>query len=129
MTTATFSTHGLPAGAESVSAVYGGDMNDLGSTSTVVSETITQAPLVITANNQAKVYDQTNPALTVSYSGFVNNDTPASLTALPSVITAATASSPVGSYAITASSAVDLNYAITYVAVRSPSTRMARRRP
>ncbi len=74
------------------------------------------APLVITANNQAKVYGQANPALTVSYSGFVNGDTSASLTTRPTVTTTATTTSPVGSYAITASGAVDPNYTISYVA-------------
>ena len=71
---------------------------------------------MITANNQAKVYGQANPALTVSYSGFVNGDTSASLTTAPTVTTTATTTSPVGSYPITASGAVDPNYTISYVA-------------
>jgi MBG domain (YGX type)/Bacterial Ig-like domain (group 3) len=77
---------------------------------------ITPAPLVITANNQAKVYGQANPALTVSYSAFGNGDSSSSLTTLPTITTTATTSSPVGSYPITASGAVDPNYAISYVA-------------
>ena len=62
------------------------------------------------------MYGQANPALTVSYSGFVNGDTPASLTTVPTVTTTATTTSPVGSYPITASGAVDPNYTISYVA-------------
>ncbi|MGO9469265.1 MAG: beta strand repeat-containing protein, partial [Isosphaeraceae bacterium] len=116
VTTATFSTHSLPAGTFAITAVYGGDTNYPESTSNVVSQTVTPAPLVITANNQAKSYGQANPALTVSYSGFVNGDTPASLTTLPTVTTTATTSSPVGSYPITASGALDPNYTISYVA-------------
>ncbi len=116
MTTATFSTHSLPAGAYAITAVYGGDTNYPQSTSNVVSQVVNPAPLVISAKNQSKVYGQANPALTVSYSGFVNGDTSAELTTLPTVTTTATTTSPVGSYAITASGAVDPNYTISYVA-------------
>ena len=116
VTTATFSTASLPAGTYAITAVYGGDTDDEGSTSSVVSQSITPEPLVIMANNQAKVYGQTNPALTVSYSGFVNRDTSANLTTLPTVTTTGTTASPVGSYPITASGAVDPNYTISYVA-------------
>ncbi len=78
--------------------------------------TVTTAPLTITATNQTKVYAAALPALTVSYTGFVNGDTSASLTTLPSLTTTATASSPVGTYPITASGAVDTDYTISYVA-------------
>jgi len=77
--------------------------------------TVSPAPLTITANNQSKLYGAALPVLTVAYSGFVNGDTAASLTIPPSVTTTATASSPVGAYPITASAAVDPNYAISYV--------------
>ena len=54
--------------------------------------------------------------LTASYSGFVNGDTAASLTTLPTLATTATAASHVGSpYTITASGAVDADYDISYV--------------
>ena len=58
--------------------------------------TVTSAVLAITANDQTKAYGAVNPALTVSYSGFVNGDTPASLTTPPIVTTTATAASSVG---------------------------------
>ena len=82
------------------------------------SLTVTPAPLSITAVNQTKVYGQANPALTVSYSGFVNGDTSASLTTPPTITTTATTLSLVSGspYSITASCAVDPNYAISYVA-------------
>ena len=54
------------------------------------------------------------PTLTASYSGFVNGDTAANLTTQPTLTTTATASSHVGTYAITASGAVDSDYTITY---------------
>jgi hypothetical protein len=77
--------------------------------------TITPAPLTITANHQSKLYGAPLPTLTASYSGFVNSDTPARLTTQPTLSTPATAASLVGSYAITASGAVDPDYCITYV--------------
>ncbi|WP_158798400.1 MBG domain-containing protein [Pedobacter sp. L105] len=79
---------------------------------------VTSAPLTITANSQTKVYGEALPTLTASYTGFVNGDTQASLTTLPTLTTTATATSSVtGSpYPITASGAVDLNYTISYVA-------------
>ena len=58
--------------------------------------------------------------LSVSYSGFVNGDTSASLTAQPVVSTTATTSSPVASYPITASGAVDANYTICYIIWHAP---------
>jgi hypothetical protein len=80
--------------------------------------TITPASLTITADNQTKVYGDPLPTLTASYSGFVNGDTSASLTVMPTVTTTATASSDVvpGGYPITADGAVDPNYTITYFA-------------
>ncbi|TWI96221.1 gliding motility-associated-like protein, partial [Mucilaginibacter frigoritolerans] len=54
-------------------------------------------------------------ALTVTYSGFVNGDSQASLTTAATASTTATSSSSVGVYAITPSGAVDNNYAITYI--------------
>ncbi len=76
--------------------------------------TITSAPLTITAANTSKLYGAPLPALTASYSGFVNGDTAGSLTTLPSLITTATAASPVGSYSIIASGAASPNYTISY---------------
>ena len=80
-------------------------------TFTYVSGTLTvsAATLTITANDKTKVYGAVNPALTVSYSGFVNGDTAASLVTPPSVSTTATAGSGVGTYPITASGAVSSN--------------------
>ena len=64
---------------------------------------ITPAPLTITANNESMAYGQPLPTLTVSYIGFVNGDTFASLTTLPTVTTSATSNSPPGTYVINVS--------------------------
>lgn len=80
--------------------------------------TVTPAPLTITANNATKAYGAALPALSASYAGFVNGDTSASLTTPPTLTTTATAASSVAGspYTVTASGAVDSNYAISYVA-------------
>ena len=79
--------------------------------------TVTPSPLTITANNQTKEYGAALPTLTASYSGFVNDDTPASLTTPPALSTTATTGSHVSGspYSITASGAVDPDYTIGYV--------------
>ncbi len=79
---------------------------------------VTPAPLTITANNQSNVYGAALPLLTASYSGFVNSDSSASLTAPSTLSTTATAGSHVagGPYPITASGAVDSDYTIGYAA-------------
>ena len=79
------------------------------------SLSVTPAALTITANNQTKVYGAALPTLTASYNGWVNGDTAASLASLPTLGTAVTAASQVGSYAITASGAASSDYAISYV--------------
>jgi hypothetical protein len=78
--------------------------------------TVTPAALTVTANNQGKAYGAQLPALSVSYSGFVNGDSSSSLMTQPTVTTTATAGSPVGGYPITANGAADANYIISYVA-------------
>ncbi len=77
--------------------------------------TVTPAALIITANPQTIVAGGAIPVLTASYSGFVNGDSTASLTALPTLNTSATSASPAGSYAIVASGAASPNYTISYV--------------
>jgi filamentous hemagglutinin family protein len=77
--------------------------------------TINPAALTVTANNVSKIYGSANPALGVSYVGFVNGETSASLTAQPTVSTTATTTSSVGTYPVTASGAVDANYTFNYV--------------
>ena len=78
--------------------------------------TVTKAPLTIIANSQTIVAGQSLPALTVSYSGFVNGDTSASFTTPPTLSTTASPASPAGTYPITVSGASSPNYTITSVA-------------
>ena len=55
--------------------------------------TVTPVALTITANDQTKAYGAALPALTASYSGFVNGDTDVSLTTAPTLTTSAHADS------------------------------------
>ena len=74
--------------------------------------TITKAPLSITADSKTKVYGAADPALTVSYSGFVNGETPAVLTGTLSLARAA--GENVADYQITATGLAGSNYTITF---------------
>ncbi len=77
--------------------------------------TVTPAALTIIADNKIKFFGAVNPLLTITYSGFVNNDAPAQLTIQPTVTTTAVITSPVGQYPITASGAASPNYTFIYV--------------
>ena len=77
---------------------------------------ISSANLSVTASSASTTYGGSVPAVTASYSGFVNGDTPTSLTTKPACSTTATSLSPVGTYATSCSGAVDSNYTIVYVA-------------
>src|SRR5207248_3060385 len=79
------------------------------------SLSVTPASLTITAVDATKVYGQANPTFTVGYSGFVNGDTASALGGTLTLGTGATASSGVGSYAITPSGLSSSNYTITFV--------------
>ena len=113
------STLSVNGGPYTITAVYSGDSNNNGSTSNAVSQMITPAPLTITAINATMTYGASLPALSVSYAGLVNGDTPATFAASPNTaptITTVPASSHAGNYAITASGAFDPNYTIGYAA-------------
>jgi hypothetical protein len=112
---AIFTTTTLSAGSHTITASYNGDAGDGTSSSPNFAQTVNPAPLTVTADNKTKVYAQANPALTASYSGFVNGDTVDSLGGTLSFSTPATGSSPVGTYAITPSGLTSTNYTIAFV--------------
>jgi hypothetical protein len=76
---------------------------------------VAKAPLTITAVNKTMVAGEALPALTASYSGFVNGDDASDLDTPITLTTTATGGSSAGSYDIVASGAADANYAITFV--------------
>ena len=77
--------------------------------------TVTKAPLTITANSYIRKKGEANPTFEVTYSGFKNGETESVLTNKPTISCYATASSPAGTYDITASGAQAQNYDISYV--------------
>ncbi len=80
---------------------------------------VNKAPLTITADNKAKEYGTDNPAFTASYAGFVNNETtntPGVLSALPTLTSTATVTSPINTYPISFGGSITApNYNITLV--------------
>ncbi|MET3022248.1 MBG domain-containing protein [Flavobacterium hydatis] len=80
-----------------------------------VSSTVNKATLTATADNKTKIYGAANPTLTITYSGFFNSETEASLLTPPTIATTAALGSPVGNYPIVASGGVDPNYIFDYV--------------
>jgi hypothetical protein len=116
---ASISVAGLAAGTHEVTAVYGGDATFQGGTGTLSGgQAVTPAPLTITADDQSMVYGGAMPALSATYGGLVNGDTPATFTVSPNAAPALAtvpATSHAGAYAITVSGASDPNYSITFV--------------
>jgi uncharacterized repeat protein (TIGR01451 family) len=80
--------------------------------------TINHAVLTITANDKSRNYGENNPVFDASYSGFVNGETLATsgVSGVPSLTTTATATSPIGTYPITASigTLTSLNYSFVF---------------
>lgn len=74
---------------------------------------IDPALLTITANSLNRFYGAVNPALGVSYAGFVSGEDASLVTGL-TLATAATDASNVGDYIITPAGATALNYTITF---------------
>ncbi len=106
----------LSAGSHTLSVTFTPtDNTDYNTATAMVTLTVNQAALTITASSASMSYGSTPPVITASYSGFVNGDTAASLTTAPTCSTTATSSSAAGTYPSSCSGAVDANYKITYV--------------
>src|SRR5205814_4487438 len=115
--TTTSTTSSFPTRRSSAVTVSGAVDTDYTISYVAGTLTVTPVALTITADNQTKAYGAALPALTASYSGFVNGDTATSLSTGPALSTNATAASHVAGnpYTITASGAVDTDYTISYV--------------
>ena len=75
---------------------------------------ITPAELTATADNKNKTYGDTNPVLTISYTGLVNEEN-ASVITEPSISTTAETSSIHDTYPITLTGGSAVNYTVTLV--------------
>jgi RHS repeat-associated protein len=105
------------AGTVVVAANQVGNANYAAATQVTQSVTVNKATLTVTANNISRAYGAANPTFTDTITGFVNGDTSSVVSGAPSLTTTATASSPVGSYTITAAAGTlaATNYSFTYV--------------
>jgi uncharacterized protein (TIGR03437 family) len=79
--------------------------------------TVNKATLTASANNATKIYGAPLPVFTAAITGFVNGDNAAVVTGAAGLNTTATASSPMGSYPITAATGTlgAANYTFTFV--------------
>ena len=76
--------------------------------------TVNQAPLTIKADDKSRFEGVANPALTITYTGFVLGENASVLLTVPTISTTATIASPPGAYPITVSGATAANYIITH---------------
>jgi hypothetical protein len=115
---ATLALTTLPAGVDSLTAVYAGDSNFLTSTSSSLNFAVTPALLIVAAQNAIRAIGTANPVFAYAITGFLNSDTQSSATTgRPSLTTTATSSSPTGTYTITAAvgTFAAANYNVTFV--------------
>jgi len=89
--------------------------NDYSAASHTVDYIVTKAILIATANNQSIEEGYSIPTLTISYAGFVNDDSEADLDVIPTTSTAADGSCAIGTYPIIITGGSDNNYDYTYV--------------
>jgi hypothetical protein len=76
--------------------------------------TVNKAALTARADDKGKVQGTANPALTITYSGFVNGETKTVITE-PTISTTATTDSAAGTYPITLTGGSAANYTLTLV--------------
>lgn len=71
---------------------------------------VTKKNLKVKAENKSKNYGETNPELTLSFDGFVNNEDKSVIDNLPTISCSATQNSVSGTYPIELSGGLDNNY-------------------
>ncbi|MCX6883404.1 MAG: Ig-like domain repeat protein, partial [Verrucomicrobia bacterium] len=84
---ATWTTNNLAGGSHNITAVYSGDPSYATGTSTILTQTVAKAALTATADNKSRYYGRVNPALTISYSGFVLGQGAGALATAPTCTT------------------------------------------
>ncbi|MGA3210648.1 MAG: Ig-like domain repeat protein [Terriglobales bacterium] len=120
----------MPVGTNAVVAIYSGDTNYVGSTSSPLSQVVTPAVLTVTGNPASMTYGGAVPAFSATISGFVNGDTVSVVSGSPSLTINCSAGMirkkvtpqptclfPVGSYPIVAAQGTlaAANYTFTFV--------------
>ncbi|MBB5328771.1 hypothetical protein HDF14_002387, partial [Edaphobacter lichenicola] len=94
------------------------DTLDYAGSSATAQITITPAVLTVTANNATRAFGAADPAFSAAIAGFVNGDTTAVVSGSAALTSTDTATSPVGTYPITAAAGTltAKNYTFTYTA-------------
>jgi hypothetical protein len=118
---ATLTTSALGGGPHSITAVYGGDGNLVGSTSAATIVTVSKAALTVTANGALRAYGASDPTFDATITGFVNGETlgTSDVGGSPGCTSTATATSTVagGPYLITCGNGTlaSANYTFSFV--------------
>lgn len=81
----------------------------------MAQSTVNRVPLTVTVTNARVLYGTAIPPPSISYTGFVNSESVANLTAPGMASTTAVTGSEAGAYVINITGAADSNYAITIV--------------
>ena len=105
----------INAGEYTVYYKVDGDCNHNDTEPETITVNIGKVMLTVTAQDKRIFCNEEMPTLTVSYSGFVNNETERRLTVKPVVQTDATPESEAGVYDINVSGGEAVNYDFTYV--------------
>ncbi len=90
----------LPAGTNTLSAVFTPTDSDYSTLTSSVRMVVMQAPLSVKVNNTNMPYGGPIPVFTWTYIGFTNGDSGAVVTGQPAFSTSATTTSPIGIYLI-----------------------------
>jgi hypothetical protein len=102
---------GVPLTATFVPAEAESELYDQTTATTYII--VVPAPLTVTVNNTSKLYLDPLPPFAFTAAGFVNGEGPSVLVGTATYVTSATASSEVGTYAVTLESIGAENYSIT----------------
>jgi autotransporter-associated beta strand protein len=112
----------LGAGVYPMTASYNGNATYGPSSSGIVTQTISQATLLVAANNLSRWVGNPNPVLTASYLGLVAGDGLSVLAGAPNLTTTATKASPAGPYSIVITPGTLTNVTGNYALVFSNGT-------
>ena len=106
-------TKDSPAGEYAIT-IAAGTVKNLKHTLVAGKLTVTKAPLTVKAADVTKLEQDENPALSLTYEGFKNEDTADVLTQQPTLATTVDAETAAGTYDITVSGGESDRYAFTY---------------
>jgi hypothetical protein len=110
--------HITGAGTTNITAKQAGNDGYFPATDVQQTLIVNKVPLTVRVRDTSKVEFQPNPVFTITYTGFVLGETPASLTAQPVASTVATTNSLAGNYSVTPVNGASQNYNFTYIAGR-----------